>query len=224
MKVSWVPPLLGVSSLSFVLLFVLTAKSSSQTSSAPKPEHNAACKIDRAAPTETELAFYREEYKKAEDLAAAAIKSDAADRRSRELEIDSLVGEGRLDEARKKVDAWTSAEPTDPIAIVTAGELRHAEGDWIESYALMLKALKIAPCLPAAYEGLAEFESLAGYHATAQKHLALAHQLSHNNENIRFAWIDSLNHEQYVTELTNFLPQAKTLDDKRRAVISNRLD
>jgi tetratricopeptide (TPR) repeat protein len=223
MKVSWVPPLLGVSSLSFVLLFVLTAKSSSQTSSAPKPEHNAACKIDRAAPTETELAFYREEYKKAEDLAAAAIKSDAADRRSRELEIDSLVGEGRLDEARKKVDAWTSAEPTDPIAIVTAGELRHAEGDWIESYALMLKALKSEPCLPAAYEGLAEYESLAGYHATAQKHLELAHQLQPGNENIRFAWINSLSDERSEAELASFLLESKALDDKRRAVLSARL-
>jgi tetratricopeptide (TPR) repeat protein len=205
------------------LLFLLIPPALSFAQSSPSA-NNATCKIDQTPSTELELAFYRRDYKKSAELAAADIKADPKNQRSRQLEVDSLIGMGQLDEARKKTDAWTASEPTDPVAIVTAGELRHAEGDWLESYALMLKALKIAPCLPAAYEGLAEFESLAGYHATAQKHLALAHQLSPHNENIRFAWIDSLNHEQYVTELTNFLPQAKALDDKRRAVISNRLD
>jgi tetratricopeptide (TPR) repeat protein len=205
------------------LLFLLIPPALSFAQSSPSA-NNATCKIDQTPSTELELAFYRRDYKKSAELAAADIKADPKNQRSRQLEVDSLIGMGQLDEARKKTDAWTASEPTDPVAIVTAGELRHAEGDWLESYALMLKALKIAPCLPAAYEGLAEFESLAGYHATAQKHLALAHQLSPHNENIRFAWIDSLNHEQYVTELTNFLPQAKALDDKRRAVIINRLD
>jgi len=208
----------------FSLAFALTAKSPAQSSPDPKQAHNAACKIDHAAPTETELAFYRGDYKKSADLAAAAYKSDSGDRRSRQLEIDSLLGQGKLDEARKKTDAWTAAEPTNPIAIVTAGELRHAEGDWLESYALMLKALKTDPCLPAAYEGLADYESLAGYHASAQKHLTLAHQLQPNNENIRLAWIGSLDDERSITEYANFLQESKSLDDKRRATLSARLD
>src|SRR5277367_3194609 len=88
MKVFSAIPLLCLAQLS--LIFVLTAKTSAQSSPNPKQAHNAACKIDRADPTETELAFYRRDYKKAADLAAAAYKADPADRRSRQLEIDSL--------------------------------------------------------------------------------------------------------------------------------------
>jgi hypothetical protein len=205
------------------LLFSLFLTSSSLAQASPSAS-NATCKIDKTPATDAELAFYRQDYKKAADLAAAAYKADPKDSRSRQLEIDSLLGLGRLDEARKKTDAWTLAEPTNAVAIVTAGELRHAEGDWIESYALMLKALKADPCLPTAYQGLAQYESLAGYHATAQKHLALGHQLSPNNDNIRFAWINSLNDAQSVAELANFIHDSKTLDDKRRTNLTTELN
>jgi tetratricopeptide (TPR) repeat protein len=206
---------------SLLLSLVLTSSSPAQSSPAAS---NATCKIDKTPPNDTEVAFYHRDFKKAADLAAAAYKADPKNNRSRQLEVDSLIGMGRLDEARKKTDAWTLAEPTNAIAIVTAGELRHAEGDWIESYALMLKALKADPCLPSAYEGLANYESLAGYHATAQKHLKLAHQLSPNDDNIRFAWINSLNDTQSAAELADFVHDSKTLDDKRRANLTTRLN
>jgi tetratricopeptide (TPR) repeat protein len=205
------------------LLFspLLTSKSPAQSSPASS---NATCKIDKTPATDAELAFYRQDFKKAADLAAAAYKADPKSSRSRQLEIDSLIGLGNLDQARKKTDPWTLAEPTNPVAIATAGDLRHAEGDWVESYALMLKALKIDPCLPTAFQGLAEYESLAGYHATAQKHLTLAHQLSPNNDNVRFAWINSLNDAQSVAELGKFIQDSKTLDDKRRTNLTTRLN
>ena len=205
------------------LLFssLLTSKSPAQTSPAAS---NATCKIDKTPPTDADLAFYRQDYKKAADLAAAAYKADPKSSRSRQLEIASLIGLGNLDGARKKTDAWTLAEPTNAVAIVTAGELRHAEGDWIESYALMLKALKADPCLPSAFEGLAEYESLSGYHATAQKHLNIAHQLSPNNDDIRLAWINSLSQAQSVAELGKFIQDSKTLDDKRRTNLTTRLN
>jgi tetratricopeptide (TPR) repeat protein len=208
--------------LSFAFCLGFTVTISAQTPES-KPNHNAACNIDHAAPTEAKLAFFSGDMKKSADLAAAAYKKDPTDRRSRQLEIDSLIGQGKLDEARKMTDAWTAAEPIDPIAIVTAGELRHAEGDWLESYALMLKALKIDPCLPDAYAGLAEYESLAGYHATAQKHITLAHQLAPNDENIRLFWIDSLSDERSAAEFATYIHEAKGLDDKRRASLSESL-
>jgi len=107
------------------LLFssLLTSKSPAQTSPAAS---NATCKIDKTPSTDAELAFYRQDYKKAADLAAAAYKADPKSSRSRQLEIASLIGLGNLDGARKKTDAWTLAEPTNAVAIVTAGELRHA--------------------------------------------------------------------------------------------------
>ncbi|WP_353063226.1 aspartyl protease family protein [Tunturibacter psychrotolerans] len=206
---------------SLLFSFLLTSTSPAQSSPAAS---NATCKIDKTPPTDTEVAFYRRDFKKAADLAAAGYKADPKDSRSRQLEIDSLIGLGKLDDARKMIDPWTLAEPTNPVAIVTAGELRYAEGDWIESYALMLKALKIDPCLPSAYEGLAGYESLAGYHSTAQKHLALAHQLSPNNDNIRFAWINSLNDAQSTAELASFIHDSKTLDDKRRTNLTTQLN
>jgi len=214
-------PLLFLALLPLASFLLLSPNSSAQTS---PPTNKAACKIDLAAPTETELAFYRADFSKAAELAAAAYKANPTDLRSRQLEIDSLIAEGKLDDARQKTDAWTAAEPVAPLAIVTAGELRHVEGDWIESYALMLKALKVDPCLPWAYEGLAKYESLAGYHATAQKHLALAHRLRPNDVNIRLAWIGSLNQEQSVAELANFIHEDKSLDDSRRATLKARIE
>jgi tetratricopeptide (TPR) repeat protein len=207
----------------YLLLFSLLFSSKSPAQSSPAAS-NATCKIDKTPPTDAELAFYRQDYKKAGDLAAAGYKADPKNSRSRQLEIDSLIGMGRLDEARKATDAWTVAEPTNAVAIVTAGELRHAEGDWIESYALMLKALKADPCLPSAFQGLAEYESLSGYHATAQKHLNIAHQLSPNNDDIRLAWINSLSDAQSVAELGKFIQDSKTLDDKRRTILTTRLN
>jgi tetratricopeptide (TPR) repeat protein len=212
---------LPASWLALFFLAILTSTGLAQTAPAAK---SASCKIDHADPTPTELAFYREDYTKSADLAAAEYKADPKNSRSRQLEIDSLIGQGKLDQARKKTDAWTLAEPTNPVSIVTAGELRHAEGDWLESYALMLKALKLDPCLAAAYEGLADYESLAGYRATAQKHLVLAHQLSPSNENIRYAWINSLSNEQSAAELANFVHEAKSLDDKRRTSLARQLE
>ncbi len=186
--------------------------------------HNAACKIHTADPTEAEAAFYRHDFKKSADLAAAALKSDPADRHSRELEIDSLIAQGKVDEAAKKADAWTTSEPGDAYAITAASEVRHAEGDWLEAYALALKALKIDPCIPDAYEDLAVYESLAGYHATSLKHLNLAHQLAPKDGSIRIAWMDSLDDEQHIVELKKHLEDTKTIDEKSRASLERRVD
>ncbi len=120
------------------LLFLLIPTAPSFAQSSPST-NNATCKIDQTPSTPIELAFYRDDYKKTAELAAADLKADPKNQRSRQLEIDRLIGMGQLDVARKKTDAWTAAEPTNPVAIVTAGELRHVEGDWLESYALMLK-------------------------------------------------------------------------------------
>ncbi|WP_433963590.1 hypothetical protein [Tunturiibacter gelidiferens] len=90
--------ILPLSWLSLIFSAILASSGFAQTT----PAKSASCKIDRAAPTETELAFYRENFKKAAELAAAEYKADAKNSRSRQLEIDSLIGQGKLDDARKK--------------------------------------------------------------------------------------------------------------------------
>lgn len=54
--------------------------------------------------------------------------------------------------------------------------------------------------------------------------MTLAHQLQPNNENIRLDWISSLDDQKSITEYATFLQESKSLDDKRRATLTTRLD
>ena len=184
----------------------------------------AACKIDKSDPSDADLAFFHRDFKKAEALYAAAYAKDPTDSRNRELQIDSVIGQGKLDDARKLTDEWTASETKDPFAILTAADMRYAEGDWLESYALNLKALKMNPCIADGYEGLADYEELAGFRATAQRHRTMAHQLAPNNPHFWMHWIESLGEAQRDVETRNFIANNKVLDDKQRAGATRALD
>jgi len=162
--------------------------------------------------------------KKAEALFAAAFAKDPTDLRSRQLEIDSLLAEGKIDDAKKAVDAWTATDSKSGYAILTASELRSAEGDWPESYALALRALKVDPCMADAYQDMANFEAVSGYRATAARHLALAHQLRPNDQSIRLAWLSSLPFDQRIEEYRKYLENSKAIDEKRRDAITASFD
>lgn len=213
-------PTLRLTSLLVCLVPWLFAQA--QTSASPAAaSHSAACKINTAEPTEADLAFARGDMKKAASLFAAAYAKDPNDLRSRELEIDSLLRQGKIDEARKKTEAWTAVDSTSAYAILTASQLRFAEGDWPESYGLALKAVKADPCLATIYESLAGFEEVAGFRATAAKHLALAHQLAPHDESIWNHWIGSLPSSQLLEEGRKYLETSKAIDEKARPAITS---
>ena len=185
--------------------------------------HKVSCSVDKSLPTPADIAFFRGDFKKAAELYAAAFKSDPTDRRSRELEIDSQLGQGNLDIAQKEADAWTSADPQDAYAIVTSGEVLQQKGHWAEAYALMLKALKIDPCLPSAYQNMGEYETTAGFRLTARRHLATAHTLAPNVDDITIDWINSLDQKDQYDQYSKFLQESKSLDEKRRASLAKVL-
>jgi hypothetical protein len=187
-------------------------------------EHQAACKIDTAPASAADLAFFRRDYKKAEALYAAVIAANPTDSRSREHEIDSLLGQRKIDEANKKLDDWVAASPKDSYAMASAADIRDAEGDLLEGYALNLKALQADPCNADAYMDSAQFEGLAGYHATARKHYAIAYELEPNNEDVRKDWIGSLPKSYYVAEMKKFIGESKTVDEKQRANIEKAIN
>ena len=187
------------------------------------PQHSASCKINTSEPTEAEIAFARYDFKKAQTLFAAAYAKDPTDLKSRQMEIDSLLGQNKIDDARKKTDAWTAADSNSARAILTASELRFAEGDWPESYGLALRAAKANPCLAEAYDNMAHFETAAGFRATAASHLHLAHQLAPNDPTVRGDWIRSLPLEQRIAEREKFFETSKTITDKERPVIAKTL-
>jgi hypothetical protein len=83
------------------LLFVLLPTAPCFAQSSPSA-NNATCKIDQTPSTQIELTFYRDDYKKTAELAAADLKADPKNRRSRQLEIDSLIGMDQLDEDRRR--------------------------------------------------------------------------------------------------------------------------
>jgi tetratricopeptide (TPR) repeat protein len=212
------PCILRTTTLLLALL-VSTTWARAQDTSSP---HQAACTIDKSEPGDADIAYFRRDFKKAEDLYLAAFTKDANDKRSRMMEIDSLLSQGKLDDARKKVDTWAESGSKEPYAILAAADLRFAEGDWPEAYALMLKALKISPCLAMGYADLGQFEEVAGYRATASKHFALAHQLAPNDPGIRYQWAESLEDSQRMQEEDQLAHDSKLVDDKTaRSIVSD---
>ena len=66
---------------------------------------------------------------------------------------------------------------------------------------------------------MARYETLAGYHAAARRHLVTAHRLKPKDQNIRFQWIESLDQKPSLDELTKFVQESKTIDDRRRKTL-----
>ncbi|MES2391406.1 MAG: aspartyl protease family protein [Acidobacteriota bacterium] len=183
------------------------------------PPQSASCKIDTTEPSEADLAFAAYDIKKAAALYASAYTANTTDDRSRELEIQSLILEGKLDDARKKADTWTATSATNAYAILAASDVRFAEGDWPEAYGIALKAVHANPCLAPAYAALYRFELAAGYRVTAARSMNLAHQLEPNNQSIRFTWIGSLTTAQRLAESQKYLEDSKAIPEKRRSAL-----
>ena len=185
---------------------------------------HAACTVNHADPTEAEVALYRHDWAKALPLFTTAYTKDPKDSRSHQLAIAALIGEGELGKASQNLDQWAKEAPGDPYAVLAAGELRHAEGDWLEAYALARKALQMDLCLPVAYADLAGYEELAGYRATARRHYALAHQMAPNDQAIRIEWIESLASDRRIEELKKYIENSNAVDNTRRASLATRYE
>ena len=196
---------------------MLTAQTQSAESQASSAEHRANCKIDASPASPADIAYFRRDFKKAQELYAAAIAADPADGKSREHEIDSLLGQQKTEEANKKLDAWVASKPKDSYAMAAAADIQFSAGKLLESYALNLKALQTDPCNADAYADSAHFEGLAGYHAAARKHYTIAYQLEPNNESFRRDWISTLGESQFIAETKKFVAESKMLDDKQRS-------
>ena len=188
------------------------------------PAYASSCVPNKTEPSEAEALLGRGEFKKASPLLDAALAKDPNDTRSRYLQVELLLAQSKIDDAQKKADAWTSSDPKSGYAILSESEVRYAEGDWTESYALALKSLSIDPCMADAYDDLAQFENVSGYHATARKHLALAHQLAPTNRAIRLDWIYSLNQADLIPKLREYIEDSKNLDEKKRKASIASLD
>lgn len=208
--------------LALTLFLSLPLATASLAAQSPQP-HSASCQIDTRPPTDADLAFFHGDIKKAADLVAAALKANPADGHSHQLQVDLLLAQGKIDDALKLVDTWTSTNPTDPYAIVSAGDVQFAQGHWREAYALALKALKANPCFAPAYQNAAQYESLAGYRATARRHLALAHQLAPKDEFIHLDWVLSLNDQAAIDALKDLLQNDGVLDAKQKKNLPERL-
>jgi len=171
-------------------------------------------------PSEADIAFYRHDAKKAEALYAAAVAKDPADSRSREYQIDSLIEQKKLDEAHTLLEDWVAMDSEDSYAATAAADIRFAEGDWLESYALNLKALKLDTCNADAFDRSARYEELAGFHTTAHRHYAIAHQLVPKDEQFYRGWISGLPAAQRFEENKKYIVASKALDEKQRAAIT----
>jgi hypothetical protein len=209
-------------SLTLALTLALPTALFAQTA-APAPS-NASCKVNTTPPSDADSAFWKGELSKAVALYSDAIAKDPSASLAHVRQIQALLDQQKISEASKLADAWTATSPNDAYAVAAAGSVRLAEGDMVEGYGLLAKAAKLNPCIALIYERMALFEDLAGYHATARKHLALGHQLDPLDDRLRLAWMDSLPVSDQASQLQQYLAVDKHLDEKQRAYLKARLD
>ena len=174
--------------------------------------------------TNFEIAYAQHDWNKAQKLAAAAYAANPAAERSREIELQAMLENGHMDEAEKQSNEWLAAKPGSVYALLTAAEVQFRKGEWRESYVTDAKALALDPCSPYILEDMANYENLAGYRGTAEKHLTAAHALAPQDELIARRWADSLPDAQQLPALIKIDTDSKVLTEKQRAKRLQRLE
>jgi Aspartyl protease len=205
-----------------VCTFFLLAVSAVITTAQTPASGKRACQVNKAAASEADIANARGDYAKAALLYADAVSKTPSDE-VRAAQIRNLLDQHKLTQALSLATAFATAEPSSPMAVETMAEVRFREGDLPESYVLTARAMAMDPCNARVYLAAAGYENLAGLHATAKKHLEVAHQLDPINYDIYVAWIETLPLPQRIAEEQSYLENTKVLADKVKGFLKTDL-
>jgi tetratricopeptide (TPR) repeat protein len=206
----------------FCTVFALALSAKAQQ---PEPTLPTGCKVNTAGESDAEAALYLEDWGKAGSLYREMAKQDPASIEARAGLIRVLLGQGDIAGALREASALSSAYPQSVAAQTVLGETYVRRGELLQASPVLSKALSLDPCDSRAHLMAARIETLSGYHASAAKHLALAHALNPNDEQVTVAWMFSLPPAQRFPLLKTFLATAKFLNsDDREDLKSNLLE
>jgi tetratricopeptide (TPR) repeat protein len=215
-------PLFLLRSISICVFLMSGSACVAQTSEAALP---AGCKVNAAGPSDAEAALYVEDWSKAARLYRVMQQQDAGSLEAQAGLVRVQLGEGKIADALKAATDLAKATPQSVVAETVLGETYLRRGEIDMASPILTKALSLDPCYGRARLEAARLESLSGYHASAAKHLAQAHALNPNDEQITVAWLFSLAPAQRYPLLKEFVEHAKYLNsDDREDLKSNLLE
>jgi tetratricopeptide (TPR) repeat protein len=215
-------PTVLLPALSACMLFVSAFATSAQTPDAALPS---GCKANPTGVSDAEAALYVEDWGKAAKLYHADAAQAPSSLEAQAGLVRVQLGRGDIANALKDATAMANASPQSVIAQTVLGETYIRRGELDSSTPILTRALALDPCYARTRLLAARIESLTGYHASAARHLAQAHALRPNDEQITLAWIFTLPPAQRFPLLKDFVGSAKYLDtDDREDLKSNVLE
>jgi len=151
------------------------------------------------------------DYAKAETLYADENKSGADADRTHAALIRAQLRQSKINDARKDAVAWSTAQPSNPWALVALAEVQWREGRPDDAIGNLNKARTLDYCNPQSHADAAMVYRLSGLLASASRELTLARKLDPLDPQIEFAWMNLQPPTARLAEINTLLSSASFL-------------
>jgi predicted aspartyl protease len=190
------------------------AQTPAQAPGVAAPKTPRVCPVNRAQPTDGDLALAREDYDAALTFYRAALGKDPTSPEAHLGLVRALIGKDQTTDAIQEAQTGLAKYPTSAIAEVAAGEAAYRNADFESTHRHTQAAMLDDPCEGRALALLAQLSSINALFATENRLLSTAHQLRPVDELIRRDWLQSLPRNQRSIELGNYLYDHPSLSAK----------
>jgi predicted aspartyl protease len=170
------------------------------------------CHVIHTTPSPAEQAFLHGDFDQAASLYQATLLGSPNDVPATVGLVQTLLKQQKIQEADDLIQKALATNPKSGPLVTALGEVQYREGKpWIAG-ATADTAIKLDVCYPRLHLLSARLLRLNSRYAAAQRELALAHQLSPDDPEIRLRWLETLSGPQRIAELETYLT-AQTGDD-----------
>lgn len=193
----------------------------SATAAAPAKK---TCPVNSAAPNAAETALNKGQFSQAETMLRDLLAKHAEDEVSHEELVRALLEQNKLDAAAKDAEAWVALSPGSSMALTAVGDVRLRQGTPRDALIEFQKAALADLCNARAYFGIAEVESLAGFHASAQRKIEQAYTLHPTDNEIYTDWIATRPRKERLQIWTHYAEKSDQINEEDRAKLKLRLE
>jgi len=182
----------------------------------------ASCSVRSLPTTPAEAAMAREDYPAALDLYHKMGQTDPVAGRAGVIRV--LLAMDQVTDAEAIANGWVANEPKSADALLSQAAVQFRKGLLNDAYKTAAAARAANLCLARADLLVAQFETLAGYHAMSKSHIDLAHRLDPYDPEIRRAWIATLSRKRRVEELAAVLNETDLTSAKDKTALPQEID
>jgi hypothetical protein len=163
------------------------------------------CKADLAPASDADIALYKDDFKKAEELFRAQLGKDANDDDARAQLVRALLKDGKVNEAEQMATKFLSANPDSSAAETAMGRVFYRKGDMPDAYAHISRAVTLDQCNGRAHYMLGRIYALSSMETSAQLQYFLAHDLKPTDDDIQVVWMYWLPNKERIAPLSDYI-------------------